>query len=389
MNNFKLTQIGCVIALILYIGLGIGCEQYKELTNDPPKVTNFTVPAEVAYGETVVFRIRVFDPEEDPLTYSWEVSHGSFVGAAGVAEVQWKAPELPDEEVAPPIAVTVNIAVSDGGDEEIYRTAEVIVFSKPYKVARSLSGTYTFVSKEVHGEPVAEAGNMRLTPTTFTREFQQAQDGEAQGLSRFLSGSYKLIEPFDERKGTIHWYADADPVPSESTYTWDGTLLVLFWSNVSTRYVYKMISRGSEELPIQDAGTNPEPINTNREPGNVVGGDVNPEPVNADGKPLEVTDATFQAMVLDAPLPIVVEFRADWCPFCRQMKPIVETVASENRNKFVIALLDIDNNKRIPEEYKVEGIPTYIIFQDGSVAARFAGAMPKAAFLEKILNALQ
>lgn len=97
--------------MILHIGLLAGCEQYKELTNDPPKVTSFTVPAEVAYGETVIFRIRVFDPEEDPLTYSSAVSHGTLRGEAAGPEVQWRASESPDEEAAPPISVTVNIAV--------------------------------------------------------------------------------------------------------------------------------------------------------------------------------------------------------------------------------------------------------------------------------------
>ncbi len=389
MNYSKLTQIGVVILLVLQISILTGCEQYKELTNDPPKITNFTVPPEVAYGETVEFRVRVFDSEDDALTYSWDVSHGAFIGEAGPT-VQWKAPELPNnEENAPPTTVTVDVAVRDGGDEEIRQTAEIMVFSKPYKIAQSMSGVYILVSKEVLGEPVAEGGNMRLTPTTFTREFQKIVDGEVQGLSQFISGSYKLVEPFDERRGTIHWYANAESVPSASTYTWDGRLLVLFWPDDATRYVYSLISKDSEDLPLNEdgAGINPDPANTRGVP--VVGGDVAPEPANPGGKPIAITDATFNAKVLGAKLPFVLEFRADWCPFCKQMKPIVEVVASENRNTLIIGRLDIDNNPLTTKEYKVDGIPVYIVFRNGKEATRFAGAMPKGVFVEKVLNALK
>ena len=63
----QLTQRGFVIVLVLQIIVLSGCGQYKKLTNDVPQITSFTVPLEVAYGETVEFRVRVFDPEEDPM----------------------------------------------------------------------------------------------------------------------------------------------------------------------------------------------------------------------------------------------------------------------------------------------------------------------------------
>ena len=238
MYSFKLTQMGLVIVLVLQIAILSGCDEYRKLTNDPPKITNFTVPSEVEYGETVEFRARVFDPENDPLTYTWDVSDGILIGEAG-PEVQWTAPELPPEEVVPPTAVTVYLYVRDGGEEDVHKSASIIVYSKFYKIAQTLTGTYTLLSKQVREDPIGESGILRLTTTTFTREFHTVIQGEVQEQKQFVSGSYKLVEPFDERRGTIHWFADGNPTPTIGTYTWDGKLLVIYWPATSTRYVYE------------------------------------------------------------------------------------------------------------------------------------------------------
>lgn len=408
MKVFKSIQIGLIILLVLQIALLSGCEEYRELTNDPPKITSFTVPTEVEYGETVGLKVRVIDPEDDPLSYTWDVSDGTLIGDTG-PEVQWTAPELPSEEVVPPKVVTVHVQVRDGGEEDASKTASIIVFSKFYRVAQALSGTYTLVSKRVHGEPVEETGVLRLTITTFTRELQNILEGGIQGPVRFVSGTYKLIKPFDERKGTIRWFADGNPTPTISTYTWDGKVFVIFFPATSTQYVY---SRGRTDLEsfkpsvvtthdggdidpepieaIEEEDVDPEPVDIDPEPVEVVEEeDIDPEPANPGGKPIKITDQTFKTKVLDAKSPVVVEFRADWCPFCRQMKPIVEAVASEHRKTIIIGLLDIDENPQTTGEYKVNGIPAYIVFQDGAEVARFAGAMPKTVFVQKILDALK
>ena len=111
-------------------------------------------------------------------------------------------------------------------------------------------------------------------------------------------------------------------------------------------------------------------------------------PTQFDG-PIEVTDATFQSLVLDAELPVVVEFWAEWCPFCRQMKPVVEAVASEHSETFTIARLDIEANRQTPGTYGVHGIPTYLVFRDGEVVGRLVGARPKASFVSGILGLLK
>ena len=108
----------------------------------------------------------------------------------------------------------------------------------PTEVAETLSGTYTLVAKSVHGDPVQVTGILRLTPTTFTQEFQEVLEGEAQSLKQFVTGSYKLVRPFDQNSGTIHWYTHGDPRPSVVTYTWDGRFLALVFRADATQYIY-------------------------------------------------------------------------------------------------------------------------------------------------------
>lgn len=397
MNLYKSTQISVVILLVLQIAIFSGCDQYEEFTNDPPEISNLTVPVEVEYGETVRLRIRAFDADNDDLTYIWDVSEGTLVSDTG-PEVQWTAPES-SEKMVPSKVVTVNVYVRDGSEKDASKTATILVYSKPYRVAEVLSGTYTLVSKSVHGDPVQVTGTLRLTPTTFTQEFQEVLEGEAQSLKQFVTGSYKLVRPFDQSSGTIHWFTQGNPRPSVITYTWDGRLLALVFRADATQYIYNRAGPGPEVVETEDAEPepiDPEPIEEEVEPEPIdpepveeLEDEVNPDPVNTDGKPVTITDATFNADVLNAELPVVLEFEADWCPFCRQMKPIVASVALEHQNTFIIGKLDIDENRRTTEAYKVKGIPTYIVFRNGAEVTRFAGAMPKAVFEQRILDALK
>ena len=104
--------------------------------------------------------------------------------------------------------------------------------------------------------------------------------------------------------------------------------------------------------------------------------------------PFKVTDANFTKLVMESELPVVVYFWADWCPPCKWMAPIIEEIGSENRATFLIAKLDADRNLETPRKYRIEAIPTFIVFRDGKIIGRFVGGMQKAPLLQRILQAI-
>ena len=92
-----------------------------------------------------------------------------------------------------------------------------------------------------------------------------------------------------------------------------------------------------------------------------------------------ISDASFQADVLDSDTPVLVDFWAEWCGPCKMIGPSLEEISDELAGKVVIAKLNIDDHPDAPSKYGVRGIPTMILFKNGEIAETKVGAAPKSA----------
>lgn len=98
-----------------------------------------------------------------------------------------------------------------------------------------------------------------------------------------------------------------------------------------------------------------------------------------------VSDASFEADVLKASGPVLVDYWAEWCGPCKMIAPVLDDIAGTYAGKLTIAKLNIDENQETPAKHGVRGIPTLMLFKDGEVAATKVGALSKSqlqAFLD-------
>ena len=101
-----------------------------------------------------------------------------------------------------------------------------------------------------------------------------------------------------------------------------------------------------------------------------------------------VSDSSFEADVLKADKPVLVDYWAEWCGPCKKIAPILDDVSGTYKAKLQIAKMNVDENRDIPAKFGIRGIPTLMLFKDGQLAATKVGAMSKAqltAFIDQQL----
>ncbi len=101
-------------------------------------------------------------------------------------------------------------------------------------------------------------------------------------------------------------------------------------------------------------------------------------------KPVDATTATFKQEVLEAELPVIVDFWAEWCSPCRMIAPVLEEMAQEYHDKLKIVKVNVDEEGQLAMDYKVTGIPLLGVFHNGQMVKQLVGARPKAAIVGEL-----
>ena len=103
---------------------------------------------------------------------------------------------------------------------------------------------------------------------------------------------------------------------------------------------------------------------------------------------VHVTDSSFDDEVLNAKVPVLVDFWAEWCGPCKMIAPVLNEIADEYAGKLKVCKVDVDANPEIPPKFGIRGIPTLILFKDGNAEATKVGALSKSQLTDFVAEAI-
>ena len=102
---------------------------------------------------------------------------------------------------------------------------------------------------------------------------------------------------------------------------------------------------------------------------------------------LEFTDANFESEVLKSPVPVLVDFWAEWCMPCRALGPTIDAVATENAGKAKVGKVNVDHHQGIAVKYGIQSIPTVMLFKNGQLVKKWVGVVQKGTLTEALTSA--
>jgi thioredoxin 1 len=101
-------------------------------------------------------------------------------------------------------------------------------------------------------------------------------------------------------------------------------------------------------------------------------------------EPIHVSDLAFERAVLQAKMPVVVDFWAPWCGPCKIVEPVLKKLAQEYAGKLLVAKVNTEDYPQLTEKYHIQGVPATLFFMKGVEVGRETGAMPEGAYRKKI-----